>query len=222
MIVSGNNGWLSPDQNLWLANGFHNHAIHDLFDFVTHHPYPACQAVPNGSRGDPLDDGGEPLKYWLNACIGMSRLDHYGKPVVMQEFGWYGGDGASAWFLGASCPSAARPSTPITPAEQLVDALIPHANGFINWPTFDMPAANDISNHGGIFTHDGRPKELAKVYRDLAARLQGKRLNRAHATTTIACSLPALYTRRAAIDQLFDRVHEVLESGGVPDFRFIQ
>ena len=28
-------------------------------------------------------------------------------------------------------------------------------------PTFDMPAANDISNHSGIFTHDGRPKAWA-------------------------------------------------------------
>ena len=50
MIVNGNNAWLSPDQDLWLANGFHNRAIHELFDFVTFHPYPAWQAVPDGPR----------------------------------------------------------------------------------------------------------------------------------------------------------------------------
>ena len=61
MVCSGNNTWLSPDQDLFLANGFHNRALHDLFDFVTHHPYPAWQCIP-GYRGDPLD-GGEPLLY---------------------------------------------------------------------------------------------------------------------------------------------------------------
>ncbi len=56
MIVSGNNAWVSPDQDLFLANGFHNRALHDLFDFVTFHPYPAWECVPGG-RGDPLDGG---------------------------------------------------------------------------------------------------------------------------------------------------------------------
>lgn len=31
-----------------------------------------------------------------------------------------------------------------------------------NWPTFDMPTANDISNHGGIFGHYGQAKALTR------------------------------------------------------------
>jgi len=215
MIVSGNNGWLSPDQDLWLANGFHNRAVHDLFDFVTHHPYPACQAVPNG-RGDPLD-GGEPLRYWLNACIGMSRLDHYGKPVVIQEFGWYGG--GSSRFLCDLTYRSEQAHADYT--RTLTDALIPHANGFINWPTFDMPAANDISNHGGIFTQDGRRKALAQVYIELGTRLQGKMQVRSPATITLTCSLLGLYTCRAYQDRMWDETHAALVGGGIPDFRFI-
>jgi hypothetical protein len=214
MIVSGNNGCLSPDQDLWLANGFHNRAVHDLFDFVTHHPYPACQAVPEG-RGDPLN-GGEPLRYWLNACIGMSRLDHYGKPVVIQEFGWYGG-GTSRFLCELQYRSEEEHADY---TRTLTEALIPHANGFINWPTFDMPAANDISNHGGIFTHDGKRKALAKVYADLVKRLNGKCQTRVRATTTLTYSLLGLYTCRSYQDKMWDEVHEVITAGKIPDFNF--
>jgi len=215
MIVSGNNAWLSPDQDLFLANGFHNRALHDLFDFVTFHPYPAWECVPGG-RGDPLD-GGEPLRYWLSACIGNARMDNYGKPVVVQEFGWYGG-GTSKFLCDLPYRSEQEHADYM---RVLTDALIPHTNGFINWPTFDMPAANDISNHGGIFTCDGKPKALAKVYADLVARLNGKRQARARATTTMTYSLPGLYTCRSYQDRMWDEVHAVMMDGGIPDFRFI-
>ncbi len=215
MIVSGNNAWLSPDQDLFLANGFHNRALHDLFDFVTFHPYPAWECVLGG-RGDPLD-GGEPLRYWLSACIGNARIDHYGKPVVVQEFGWYGG-GASKFLCDLPYRSEEEHAEY---TRKLTDALIPHVNGFVNWPTFDMPASNDISNHGGIFTHDGKPKALAKVYADLVKRLNGKRQIRACATTTLTYSLLGLYTCRGYQDRMWDEVHAAIQVGNVPDFRFI-
>jgi len=215
MIVSGNNAWLSPDQDLWLANGFHNRAVHELFDFVTHHPYPACQATPDG-RGDPLD-GGEPLRYWLSCCVGMSRIDHYGKPVVIQEFGWYGG-GESRFLCDLPYRSEQEHADYM---RRLIDTLIPHSNGFLNWPLMDMPASNDISNHGGIFTADGKLKKLAKVYVDLVEKVQGRRQVRQRATRTQSYSLLGLYTCRSYQDQLWDEVHEALRAGEVPDFRFV-
>jgi hypothetical protein len=215
MIVSGNNAWLSPDQNLFLANGFHNRALHDLFDFVTFHPYPAWQCVPDG-RGDPLD-GGEPLRFWLSACIGNARMDHYGKPVVVQEFGWYGG-GTSRFLndLPYRTESAHADYT-----RTLIATLTPHVNGFVNWPTFDMPAANDISNHGGIFAHDGQPKALTAVYAELARDTAHTSKRRARATTTLTYSLLGLYTCRAYQDRMWDEVHAAVQSGAVPDFVFV-
>lgn len=215
MIVSGNNAWLSPDQDLWLANGFHNRALYDLFDFVTFHPYPAWECVPGG-RGDPLD-GGEPLRYWLDCCIGNARMDHYGKPVVVQEFGWYGG-GTSRFLNDLPYRSEAEHADY---TRQLTDALIPHVNGFVNWPAFDMPASTDISNHGGIFTQDGRPKALTAVYRDLVKRLNGKRQVRAPATVTMEPSLLGLYTSRPYQDRFWDDVHAAIQAGQTPDIGFI-
>ena len=215
MIVSGNNGWLQPDMDLWLANGFANVMLADLFDFVTFHPYPAPQCLPN-CHGDPLN-GGEAMKFWLAACVGLARLDHYGKPVVVQEFGWYGG--GESRFLNELPYRSEKEHADYTSA--LVQALIPHANGFINWPTFDMPKANDISNHGGIFTADGKPKELAKVYRELAGHLVGRRLSRAPATTLLTYSLMGLFTSRAYQDRFWEEVSQSVQAGEVPDFKFV-
>jgi len=215
MIVQGNNPWLQPDLDLMLSNGFHNRALHELFDFVTFHPYPAWQCLPGG-HGDPLSTP-DAMEYWLRTCVGMARIDFYNKPVVVQEFGWYGG-GESSFF----CPLPYRSEADHARYTQaLFDALMPHVNGFLNWPTFDMPAAKDISNHGGIFTHDGRSKELTKTYRALSDRLQGQPLQRRAATKTLTFSLLGLYTSRLYQDRMWDQVHAALIAGEVPDFRFI-
>jgi hypothetical protein len=84
-----------------------------------------------------------------------------------------------------------------------------------------MPTANDISNHGGIFTHDGKPKALAKVYADLVGKLNGCRQVRARATTTLTYSLLGLYTCRSYQDRMWDEVHALIGAGGIPDVRFI-
>ncbi len=218
MVCSGNNTWLSPDQDLWLANGFHNRAVHDLFDFISHHPYPALQCLPEYNR-DPLDDvaqDGPKWRFWRNCCIGMSRLEFYGKPVVLQEWGWYGG--GESRFLN-DLPFRSEEEHAFYSA-QLMDALAPHVNGFINWPTFDMPLANDISNHGGIWTHNGKEKKLAAVYRDWGARTSIRR-ERKPADTTLVFSLLGLYTARGVQDDMWRVVDETLASGATPDFRFV-
>jgi len=218
MICSGNNTWLSPDQDLWLANGFHNCAVHGLFDFVSHHPYPALQCLPEYDR-DPLDDvaeNGPRWQFWKNAGVGMSRFDFYGKPVVLQEWGWYGG--GESRFLG-ELPYRSEEEHAFY-AGQLMDALAPHVNGFINWPTFDMPAANDISNHGGLWTHDGTPKKLARVYGEWGGRTHEPR-TRKRGTVSLEFSLLGLFTSRPYQDGMWREVHETLEAGEIPDFRFI-
>lgn len=215
LVCSGNNGWLFPDMELWLANGFHNRAHHELYDFISVHPYPAPQCQPGG-HGDPLN-GGEALAFWLDAVVAMARLDHYHKPVMLQEFGWYGG--GESRFLGPLPYRSEEEHARYT--QTLIEHLLPHANGFVNWPLCDMPAANDISNHGGILTADAKPKKLAAVYRRLVRRHGGRARPRRAATTTITCSLLHLYTSRKYQDALWDDVHQLSRRGEVPDFRFI-
>lgn len=214
MVCSGNNGWLFPDMDLWLANGFHNLAHHDLYDFVSIHPYPAPQCLPSG-HGDPLN-GGEALAFWLDAVEGMARIDHYQKPVVLQEFGWYGG--GESRFLCELPYRSEQEHADYT--RTLITRLLPHANGFVNWPLCDMAAANDTSNHGGLFTHDMQPKALAYVYQELA-RTSGTVRHRQPATATMTRSLPLLFTSRAYQDAMWEEIHARTQLGEVLDYRFV-
>lgn len=215
MITSGNNGWLFPDMDLWLANGFYNIFQHDLYDFVTVHPYPGPQCLETG-HGDPLD-GGEAMTFWLNAAVAMARIDHYGKPVMLQEFGWYGG-GESDFLCHLRYRSEEEHANYM---RTLMTTLLPHANGYINWPTCDMPAAGDISNHGGIFTHDMQPKALAKVYQELAETYGGKPRTRQAGTKTVTYSLLQLTTSRPYQDAMWEELDQLSREGHVLDFRFI-
>lgn len=216
MICSGNNGWLTPDADPWQANGFYNIEVENLFDFVTFHPYPCWQCMPDG-RGDPLD-GGRPLEYWLNACIGMARLDFYNKPIVVQEYGWYGG--GTSRFLCELPYRSEEEHANYTKA--LTDAVGPHVNGFINWPLMDMPDSVDISNHGGIFTKDGDTKALTSVYSDLAQNYSGRQHRRPSPDVVLNYSLEGLYTCRSYQDRFWDDVDATLVSGKIPDIRFIR
>lgn len=215
MVVSGNNGTFFPDMDLLLANGFHNRAVHDLFDFVSIHPYPAPQCLPTG-HGDPLD-GGLAAEFWFSAVIGMARMDYFGKPVVMQEFGWYGG--GESQFLCKLPYRSEQEHADYT--QKLFDITDGHVNGFVNWPTFDMPQANDISNHGGIFTAEGHPKVLTKTYESLVKNKQGKRALHKKGTVTLSYSLIGLYTCRSYQDQMWTEIHETIKNGQIPDFRFL-
>ncbi len=215
MIVLGNNAWLSPDQDLWLANGFHNRAVEDLFDFVTFHPSRPGSACPTAAAI--RWTGASPCATGSTAASATPGWTGTGSPWWSRSSA---GTAAARRGSSATFPVAASGSTPEY-TRTLCEALIPHVNGFINWPTMDMPKSRDVSNHGGIFTHDGKRKELAGVYAELVERLQGRRHVRARGTTTLRCSLLGLYTSRPYQDQMRDKVHATLEAGRVPDFRFI-
>lgn len=215
MVCSGDNGWLFPDMDLLLANGFYNLFHHELYDFVSIHPYPAPQCLETG-HGDPLN-GGEALTFWLNAVVGMARIDFYEKPVMLQEFGWYGG-GESAFLCQLPFRSEEEHAEYM---RTLITRLMPHTNGFINWPTCDMPAAGDISNHGGIFTHDMKPKALARVYQDLVQEYGGKPRSRQMGTKTLTYSLPMLTTSRPYQDAMWEEIDELSRQGEILDFRFV-
>jgi len=215
MVVSGDNGWLFPDMDLLLSNGFNNFYHHELYDFVSVHPYPAPQCLETG-HGDPLN-GGEALIFWLNSVVAMARIDFYEKPVMLQEFGWYGG-GESAFLCKLPYRSEEEHADYM---RTLMTRLAPHTNGFINWPTCDMPRSDDISNHGGIFTADMKPKALAHVYKELGDTYQGTEMTRQQGTKTVTYSLLQLTTSRQYQDDMWTEIDQLSRQGEILDFRFI-
>jgi hypothetical protein len=133
-------------------------------DFLTIHFYP-------------LEDGG----YRYGSTEGLERNLAYlegvlreaarpGKPLVLGEFGWYGG--GIPHFNNGQFP-------PATQAQQerydrrAVETSAPFVCGWLHWGLYDDPDAQDCSELIGLLTADGQPKAWGLTFRNLAAAYSG-------------------------------------------------
>lgn len=94
-----------------------------------------------------------------------------GEPVVVAEFGWYGGGGLTipgAHYVPVSQEEQARW------CRKLVETTQGLATGWLNWGFYDHPEARDISQRTGLLTSDGKPKVWATEFQKLARELEGK------------------------------------------------
>jgi hypothetical protein len=134
-----------------------------FLDFLEIHFYP----LDKGSLeyGDP-DREQRNLAY-LEAVV--SQVARPGKPVVVAEFGWYGG---------GSIPMGKRLSKPGTQQDQarwcdsLIQTTAPLASGWLNWGFYDHPQAKDVSVLTGLLTADGKEKAWAVRFRQLSRHYQ--------------------------------------------------
>jgi hypothetical protein len=89
---------------------------------------------------------------------------HVGKPVVLEEFGWYGG-------------GAPRGQPSLTEDEQdrwivaEIEATRRLANGWLSWPFADTPTSTDMSKFGGLVRSDLTRKPWARSFAAYASRL---------------------------------------------------
>jgi len=96
-----------------------------------------------------------------------------GKPVVIAEFGWYGGG-----QLKSSHPD----QPPATEEQQahwnaaLIETTKGLAVGWLNWGFFDIPEAKDITELLGLYTVERKPKVWGTVFRQLSERLSGQQI----------------------------------------------
>jgi len=91
-----------------------------------------------------------------------------GKPVVLAEFGWYGG---------AEKPKFDHGAHPIGTEEQqakYMSRAIEVSKGFVvgwlNWGFYDHPGADDCSELTGLLTADGKTKAWGRTFQQLASR----------------------------------------------------
>ncbi len=158
LITVGYIQWSYPiirpgDPHIYSA--FNPHRQAQWLDFISVHFYP-LMGRPFGSR-----------VYWDRNLAYLQALLAYcqtGKPVVLEEFGWYGGgtpqgrphlteDEQSRW-LGA-----------------VVEASRHLAQGWLSWPFADTPDSTDMSVYGGMVTRDLISKMWGLRFRSYAAAL---------------------------------------------------
>ncbi|MHB1037467.1 MAG: cellulase family glycosylhydrolase [Pirellulales bacterium] len=94
-----------------------------------------------------------------------------GKPVVVAEFGWYGGGRLT---IDGGAHPAATGQQQAQWCRRAVETTEGLATGWLNWGFFDHPQARDVSQLTGLLTVDGQPKPWAGEFQTLAHALAGK------------------------------------------------
>ncbi len=136
-------------------SAFNPHRQARWFDFVTIHFYPTL-GNPFGSK--------EKWASNLNYLQAVLAYCHISKPVILGEYGWYGGgspqnhpylseDEQSQWLC----------------AE--VEASRSLADGWLSWPFADSPDSTDISLFAGLVKADMTMKVWGHKFRKFAANL---------------------------------------------------
>jgi endo-1,4-beta-mannosidase len=134
---------------------FNPHCQASLLDFVTIHFYPTM-----GGPFDSEKNWNENLNY-LRAALAYC---HTGKPVVLGEYGWYGGGAAQGHPYLTEDQQARWISAEIEASRGL-------AAGWLSWPFADTPTSTDMSIFGGLVRADLTIKPWGEKFKTLAANL---------------------------------------------------
>lgn len=134
---------------------FNPHRQKHWLDFMTIHFYPTMGA-PFGSE----ENWSKNLSY-LQAVLAYC---HTGKPVVLGEFGWYGGGAPQNHPHLTEEQQAHWISTEIEVSRRLAD-------GWLSWPFADSPSSKDISLFAGLVRADLKVKAWGQRFKELSANL---------------------------------------------------
>ena len=124
-------------------------------DFVTIHFYPTL-----GSPFQSEENWQKNISY-LQAVLAYC---HTGKPVVLGEFGWYGGGAPQHHPYLSERQQAQWIGEEIAATRSLAD-------GWLSWPFADTPSSRDISLYAGLVRSDLTLKASGHKFKTLAANL---------------------------------------------------
>ncbi len=135
-----------------------------LLDFLEIHFYPLAQgAYEYRSEADELAN----LAYLQ--CV-VREAAQPGKPVVLAEFGWYGG--AKPKFDQGRHPEATQEQQ-ARYCRRVIETSAGLATGWLNWGFYDQPEATDCSELTGLLTADGKTKAWGTTFKGLASAYAG-------------------------------------------------
>jgi hypothetical protein len=148
----------------WQYSGFRPEEQARFLDFMEIHFYPLARGFYEyGAEDEPRN-----LSYLESVVREVARP---GKPVVIAEFGWYGG-GRPTFGKYAAASEAQQAQW----CRKLVESTAGLACGWLNWGFHDHPQAGDVSQLTGLLTVEGKAKDWGRGFKELSARYGGQRL----------------------------------------------
>lgn len=127
-------------------------------DFLEVHFYPLDSGAYQYRTPEERDRN---LAY-LDAVV--REVARFGKPVIIAEFGWYGGGG-----FGNNAPASEKQQADW--CESVVRTTAGPACGWLNWGFHDQPEAKDVSVLTGLLKADGTTKEWGRRFAALSEEL---------------------------------------------------
>jgi hypothetical protein len=180
-------------------SGFRPAGQAPFLDFLEVHFYPFERgAYTYGSD----DDERRNLAY-LESVV--REVAAPGKPVVLAEFGWYGG-GKPGFDQGRH--PAATEDQQARWCRQVVETTRGLAVGWLNWGFHDHPEARDVSELTGLLTVDGRIKAWGREFKALAAGFAGRAIPPRTLPARPALDWDACLTSMAAGAEFRARYHQ--------------
>ena len=162
LVTVGLLQWSIPAQRLKIEQyaAFRPSVIAKHLDFMELHYYPLATGAYNYGGPDAEAANLAVLEAMARECAKP------GLPLVIAEFGWYGGGPLN---------EGGKPATEEQQAQwcrRLIEVTSPLACGWLNWGMYDHPQAKDVSKLTGLFTVDGNEKAWGRTFRELAFQFQ--------------------------------------------------
>ncbi len=136
-----------------------------MLDFLEIHFYP----LATGFYDYTSEEGEIRNLAYLESIV--REVAQCGKPVVVAEFGWYGGGKLT---INNGQHPAATETQQARWCRRLVETTAGWATGWLNWGFYDHPEARDVTQLTGLLTADGTVKEWGREFQKLAKRYKGK------------------------------------------------
>jgi hypothetical protein len=148
----------------WHYSGFRPDRQARHLDFLEVHFYP----LDHGAYEYAGDESEARNLAYLESVV--REVARPGKPVVIAEFGWYGG-GKPA-FDGGRHPAATEEQQARW-GRRVVESTAGLACGWLNWGFHDHPESHDVSQLTGLLRVDGTSKAWGREFRALSQKLRG-------------------------------------------------
>jgi hypothetical protein len=173
---------------MWHYSAISPARVAPYVDFLEFHFYPFANGFYEYTKEDEMKN----LAYL--ECLAR-ETSRFNKPVVLAEFGWYGGGKLT---INGGIYAAATEEQQAIWCRRVVESSAGWVTGWLNWGFYDSPGATDVSELTGLLTSNGKTKAWGSDFERLAKQLGGKPVPKPHEVNRPVMDWEKLTTSRQA------------------------
>ena len=192
---------------------FNPHVLAQCLDYVALHWYPFGNPFTVAMTPYDLPEN---VDKSLSALLANTRYCNIEKPIIFEEFSYYGGGSPTFW--GGILPYRTEEQQDEF-SRLYIQTTKGSSAGWLNWPLQDTPLSTDTSAYGGFYDARGKLKKWGKSFCELSLRMKEHRLKKKPATKIIPLSRAVALTDGVACDRIHRQCLQIYKKGGVVDFR---